>query len=136
MNKNKGFTLVEVVVVLIILGVLAKIALTGYFSWITKSVASEALTSLKTYKERIVLCIQTHVGNESSCNSLTFPNSTNFWYGFVASPIVNNSPAFYFTAGPATSRYGLHPWEDYIRIIGDSSGKITCSAEGQLKGIC
>ena len=46
MNKNSGFTIVELVVVLVIIGILAALALPQYTKTVERSRQSEALTSL------------------------------------------------------------------------------------------
>ena len=46
MRNNKGFTLMEVLIVLIILGVLAGIAVPIYFAQVEKARSAEALASL------------------------------------------------------------------------------------------
>lgn len=134
--RCKGFTLIEIIVVLVILGVVATIALTGYFSWVTKSVGMEALASLKTYKDQVVLCMQMHVGSEFSCNSLRFASSNNFNYSLTGGMIENNSQVWQLRALPRGTQYGLKPWQDYINIRSDSSGNITCFGEGQMVGVC
>lgn len=50
-TNRTGFTLIEIIVVMIILGVLAAIALPNLFSMIKKSRAAEAVTMLKPYKD-------------------------------------------------------------------------------------
>lgn len=45
-NKNKSFTLIEIIVVLIILGVLAALALPMLYNWIERSRVSEAYAQL------------------------------------------------------------------------------------------
>lgn len=57
MNKSKGFTLFEIIVVLIILGVLAAIALPSYFNIIERTNAAEAMIDLKNCREMIDVCI-------------------------------------------------------------------------------
>ena len=56
-NKSKGFTLIEIIVVLIILGVLASVALPSLFKCIERSRASEAVVSLKHVADYMDSCI-------------------------------------------------------------------------------
>ncbi len=54
--KNKGFTLIEMLVVVLIIGILAGIALPQYGNAVEKSKASEALIILKSLQQQQALC--------------------------------------------------------------------------------
>ena len=48
---NQGFTLVEILVVVVIIGILAAIAIPTYFNYVQKAYASDAQTQIKTILE-------------------------------------------------------------------------------------
>ena len=56
-KKRNAFTLIEIIVVLIILGVLAAIAIPSYFNMVERTNAAEAMADLKNCKDKIDACI-------------------------------------------------------------------------------
>lgn len=56
MNKKSGFTLLEIIIVIIIVGVLASLALPRFFSTIEFSRSTEALNSLGVIRKSIERC--------------------------------------------------------------------------------
>ena len=58
MLKNfRAFTLIEIIVVLIIIGILATLSLNAYFNWIERSKTSEAFSTLKQITDLMDGCI-------------------------------------------------------------------------------
>ena len=72
LNNNKsGFTLLEIIIVIIIVGVLASLALPRFFSTVEYSRGTEAITSISAVRQSLERCFfqrGTYLGCESFAN--------------------------------------------------------------------
>lgn len=55
MHKNKGFTLIEVLIVIAIIGILAAIAIPSYQRYIHAAKSADLLTHIQTLRERVAI---------------------------------------------------------------------------------
>ena len=141
-----GFTLMEIIVVMIILGFVVSIALPVLFQNVNKQKAGEALTHLHTYAQLVEGCITVHnSNNQSECANLAistptnFPSSNSFSYSFQLAPsndsLQDNSNVTYTLLALGLSSAGLVYGSDYItlqRLTGTNAGKYTCTLYGVL----
>lgn len=67
-KSKSGFTLLEVIIVIIIVGVLASLALPRFFSTVEYSRATEALQSLASVRESVERCYLMR-SSYATCNS-------------------------------------------------------------------
>lgn len=67
-NNKSGFTLLEIIIVIIIVGVLASLALPRFFSTVEFSKSTEALSSLSSIRQSMERCYLGAGGTYASCN--------------------------------------------------------------------
>ena len=137
MNNKSGFTLLEIIIVIIIVGVLASLALPRFFATVEFSRSTEALTSFAAIRQSLERCYNANGGKYTGCgdfNNLDLENpatspGAHFTYTFNPAPAANT---YTIVATRNTTDGGaITSW---LRLAQDTNG-VTRSGSGAFRGI-
>ncbi|MFC0047443.1 pilin [Rheinheimera tilapiae] len=136
MKRNQGFTLIELMIVVAIIGILAAVALPAYQTYTAKSKFSEIVNSTAALKTAVELCALDKAGVTGCTDGATGPGyqiSALTAYGNVQTVATTNGV---ITATAKTTN-GLNG-ETYILTPTFASGQTTWAVSGtcQGKGYC
>ena len=135
-RNKKGFTLLEIIIVIIIIGVLASLALPRFFATVEFSRSTEALTAFTALRQSMERCYLSAGGNYQNCNN---PNALD-----LENPGLSPGAHFTYTiTSPVVRSYTLQATRngldggtttDWIRLIVATNG-VSRSGTGKFVGI-
>ena len=117
--RSAGFTLIELIITVAIIGILAAIAIPAYTQYVIRGKLTEAFTELSSGQLKLENYFQDNrkYGNGGTCGP-TFNATTNFSFGCVTS---NNDQNFVLTATGVNSGAAA----GFVYTIDDSGTKKT-----------
>jgi prepilin-type N-terminal cleavage/methylation domain-containing protein len=68
-KTQQGFTLIELMIVVAIIGILASIAIPAYQDYVTKAKFAEVVSVAAPYQTAVALCGQDNDGSFTTCNA-------------------------------------------------------------------
>jgi len=68
-KSQQGFTLIELMIVVAIIGILASIAIPAYQDYVTKAKFQKGVTVLESTKTATAICIQENGGDPTACDT-------------------------------------------------------------------
>jgi len=70
-KAQQGFTLIELMIVVAIIGILAAIAIPAYQDYVTRAKFAEVISASDAYKTAVAMCMQDNAGSAASCDAGT-----------------------------------------------------------------
>ena len=101
-SAQQGFTLIELMIVVAIIGILAAVALPQYQTYVAKSQVSRVMTELGSLKTVVETCLLE--GRVTPVNTSASPTATQCVIGFAGSTLLGASAA---DLGSASGKGGV-----------------------------
>ncbi len=127
---QKGFTLIELMIVIAIVGILATVALPAYQTYVSKAKFSEVILATAVVKVAVELCAQDQ-GTESNCSGGANGIPSNAGAsGYLSSLTTTNGIITATAVGTSAAAASGLNGETYKLTPSYANGKITWTVDG------
>jgi len=128
MKSNKGFTLIELMVVVVIAAIIASVAVPAYSSFVQTGKLAEAQAALSDFRLRVEQFFQDNRSYTGACNP-AYPNTRYFSFACNA-----GSATTYLLTATNRANEGLGTVGDFVYTIDQTNARTTVTFNGAADG--